>query len=119
MGLRASASKAIAKAFDTTLADAVKSFIYQTEESTFNPADNTTSIVTADYMSRGVFDAFKESIVKDESVLDTRVKVIILKEELEVVPVKNANIITEDATYTIECVMVDPADVAWTLKCRE
>jgi len=119
MGLRASASKAIAKAFNTTLADAVKSFIYQVETVTFDPVSNTTSVVTADYMSRGVFDAFKESLVKDESVLDTKVKVIVLKEELEVTPVKNANIITSDATYTIEAVMADPADVAWTLKCRE
>lgn len=119
MGLTADAQAAIKEAFDTSLADAVKSCIYRRLESTFDPATNTTTDTATDYNTRGVFGGFKDSLVKDESVLDTKVRVLILQSELDVNPAQDDLLIVENKVYTIEIVMEDEADVTWILKCRQ
>lgn len=118
MGLRIDIQTDVAKAFDTDLADAVKSFTYRSIVSTFDENTNTTSEVTTDYTSRGVFTKFTKERLRDNSILDTDVKVIILQNEINVEPVQHNLIIQGLKEYTIEKVKQDPADVTWVLQCR-
>ena len=119
MGLREDIQSDIEEAFNTDLADAVTSFTYRVVASTFNPSNNTTSEVNTDYTSRGVFTRFTREIIKDESILATDTKLIILQHEIAVMPEKNNRIITASRTYTIVKVMEDPAHATWVLQCRE
>lgn len=119
MGLREDIQSDIEEAFNTDLADAVTSFTYRVVASTFNATNNTTSETNTDYISRGVFNRFKREIIKDESILATDTKLIVLQHEIAVMPEKNNQIITASKTYTIIAIKEDPAHATWILQCRE
>ena len=119
MGLRNDLQADIAEAFDDDLADAVTSFTYREVARTMDPNTNTSSEVTTDYASRGVFTNFRREDLKDSNVLPTDTQVIVLQNELATTPTIEGFVIDGTDYYTIIRVRQDPAKASWSLQCRQ
>jgi len=109
----------VSKAFDTSLADAVNSFILQKKVSTFNSALNTVTDIVTEYTSRGVFARYKITNLNDTHIMPNDVKLIILQNELAITPEVDDIVIQQDKKYLVKHVKQDPIAATWTLQCRQ
>jgi hypothetical protein len=118
MGLAADLNLDLTAAFNGDLADAVKVFTYRETEETFDVASNTVEVVDTDYSSRGVFTNVKIKSEANEAYLKSTTLIIVLQNELDIIPKNNDKIIKDGTTYIIEDVKEDPVNVTWELLCR-
>lgn len=111
----------VAKAFDTKLADAVRSFSGEREESGEYVPGQGTNPVTVRYSGRGVFGSFKaEELAPHIEATDT--KLTALQNELTLDSDGSPATPQVDdiiAGQTVKSVRQDPASATWTLALRK
>ena len=119
MGIKTDIQLDLVNAYADDLADALKTFTYNAVERVFDPATNTTTEVTTEYETRGIILNYKERNLDDSNILPTTIKIIILQNELNTMPVVDATINNDSVVYTIKDVLQDPVSAIWTLKCQK
>lgn len=118
MGLRSDLQSDIAAAFDDDLADGVSTFVLRKVTSTFNTATNSTSETTADTSSRGVFLRYRTRELKDSDIEPKTYYLIVLQNELAVIPEIDDLVIVESTIYKVFDIKKDPAKATWVIRCR-
>lgn len=123
MGLRDTVQSRVAAAFDTTLADAVRTVtIYATPDSTYDPATGLVATRNDSYPSRGVITPYssRETALSNGAITNKDLEVIILTNEVAIVPKPGMTIAIEGESeiYSIEESGLDPAQASYTLKVR-
>lgn len=100
------------KAFDTTLSDAVKSFVLK---SRLSDGESFLS-----FQSRGVFESFTaEEIARSQGAITASdEQVILLQNELSTIPKIADIIIVAPFEYRVMGVTPDPTDSIWELQVR-
>ena len=87
MGLRADVQTGIAAAFDSALADAVRSFTLTRVTGTdYDPLTGEETQTTETFQGRGVFGGFKTEQVDNEHILATDEKLTVLQSEISTDP---------------------------------
>jgi hypothetical protein len=120
MGLRSDIQSKVGGAFDGKLADAVASLSLEVISSTFDPATSKTVNTSITHITRGVIGKYLAVELTDTSIQPSDLKILILQNDLDVVPVPNDNyIIRNNERYKILRVSQDPASVTWTIQCRK
>ena len=121
MGLREDIQTDIGAAFDTDLADAVRTFDYETEVgSSYDPATGeVTEDPTALESTRGVWDAVATTKVTDENISPTASDVTILQNELVAIPRTTDFLVLAGERYRILLVAEDPVDATWVLTVQK
>lgn len=108
-------TKALSKAFDNKLADAVTEFEgIRVTKGNYNPITGESDDIMTKYTGRGVFGSYALSLVDGESILSTDQKLTALQAEVTNTPQINDKI--ED--YTVINVTKDPANVTWSIQLR-
>ncbi len=122
MGLRSEIQTDLAEAFDTDLADAVRSLTYRSliQGDNYDPAQgkNTPSF-TAYLDCRCVFDKLETDKIINSSTNTTTAEVIILQNELVPVPKTNDVIWVGTEEWVVGDVAEDPASATWVLNCSK
>src|SRR5690554_199988 len=124
MSLRDDIQADIAEAFDTDLADAVRSFTGSREVvGEYDPVTGTTGGTTVTYSGRGVFGSFRQDEIDGQHIIATDTKLTALQNELLLLD--EQNVVTETQAeprvnddidgQTVVAVQQDPADATWTL----
>jgi hypothetical protein len=119
MGLRDDIQKDIASAFDTDLADAVKSCSYDTVTSSYNATTGENQETRVTYLTRGVWDKVAKARLQDANIKPTDAEVTILQNELSVKPDTNGYLVLSGESYLVLTVEADPADATWVLVARK
>lgn len=121
MGLTSDAQSALSEAFDSDLADAVRSFtLTQYTKGTYDTDTGDPAATSTTYNSRGVFDSYTQPEILNSEVEPTDVKLIVLQNELGTTPAI-ANQVQNLSTlklFRVVNVAKDPANVAWELQIR-
>lgn len=131
VNINAIATKAISKAFDKSLKDAVLPFtgsrkgfggdggVYNPETDQYENAEGTTGDIA--YQGRGVFGRFSDSELLSNGINITDTKLTCLVAEVSEVPqvddIINFNKLGEKSLRVMN-VSVDPAQVAYTVQLR-
>ena len=120
MGLRDDIQSSVGAAFNTSLADAVKSFILRREEATdYDPVYGIPVVnPPIDTSSRGVFSGFDKEEIEDEEIKPTDIKLIILQNEITTKPREGDEIIEGANAYKVFRIKKDPADATYILGIR-
>lgn len=119
MGLRETLQGAVAAAFDQSLGDAVEAFTLKKISSQAYDeltGDNVLSYSTE--VSRGIFDNFTTSELNSDNIMPTDFKLIVLQNELSLVPSIDDIVLSNSIQYKVISVKRDPANVAWEIQCR-
>ena len=127
MSLRDDIQADIAEAFDTDLADAVRSFTGSREVvGEYDPVTGTTGGTTVTYSGRGVFGSFRQDEIDGQHIIATDTKLTALQNELLLLD--EQNVVTETQAeprvnddidgQTVVAVQQDPAAATWTLALR-
>ncbi len=119
MGLKEDINNAVSEAFDTDLADAAKTFLHRSIESSYDPSTGVARVIL-ESQSRGVFDAFTKAELADETILPTDVALTVLQSEMENIPKVDDEIIRNDTgvNYKVIGFSKDPADVTYVIQLR-
>ena len=118
MSLRAEIQQEIGNAFDTDLADAVKTLILVKRVDTYNTDTGLTDAIETTYTTRGVLSEYMGRELFDTGIKPTDIKTIILANELSATPNIDEHIIDGSTKYKIIKVKQDPAQATWELQCR-
>lgn len=122
MELRAEIQADVAEAFDTDLADAVQTMILvDNKNSVYNPNTGVYTETGLTYSTRGTISYFTQlEIINSGGSIDiTDNKVLILANEVDVIPITDYLLRVGSAEYRILKTKMDPAKVAYILQVRE
>ncbi len=115
MGLTNEITVALQSALDTDLADAVTAIdIVYTKtyyDQSLGKVANVETIVT----SRAVISQVDKSMVDGEVIVITDKSFTILKTELSTTPEIGNKITADGIDYSVNAIIIDPADVAWNV----
>lgn len=115
MSLRDDIQADIAEAFDTDLADAVRSFTGSREVvGEYDPISGEQPIVNVTYEGRGVFGGYSVEQADGQHILATDTKLTALQNELTDTPQEGDHI---DGMRVVR-VQKDPAAATWNLTLR-
>ena len=119
MGLREDITNEVAAAFDTDLADAAKSFIHRSIESSYDPSTGVARIIL-ESQSRGVFDSYSKEELVDGSILPTDVALTVLQSEMENILKIDDEVIRVDTNinYKVIGFSKDPVDATFIIQLR-
>lgn len=118
MGLKSDIQGDLADAFDSDLADVIKTINLVKITDSYNTDTGLNEPTETSYPTRGVLDAYKSMEVFDTSIEPADIKAIILTNELDATPEIDDYIEYGTIRYKILAVNADPADAHWELKCR-
>ncbi len=124
MGLTTDIQKDLAEAFDGDLADAVKSFsITQFQKGQYDPNTGDVGGTSTTTTSRGVFTDYTQPEILNSEIEPTDEKLIILQNELSILPAIANEVTKEPNTsmskkYRVVNVSKDPANATWELQVR-
>ena len=118
MSLRTDIQTDIAAAFDTDLADAVKTLNLVQIADSYDPTTGVNTPTETAYATRGVLASYKNREFFDRSIEPTDVRAIILTNELSATPEIDDYIEYGTIRYKIISAVADPADAHWELQCR-
>jgi len=120
MGLTSKTQSALAKAFNGSLADAVKEVTFILNiSSAYDELTQTVVHTTEEETSRGVFVDYERNELKDSAIINTDDKLIVLQNELTLVPAIDMIISAEGYVGKVINVRKDPANIQWELQCRQ
>lgn len=119
MSLTSKIQSALTSAFNSSLADAVKSFELQKKVSVFDETTNKVTDTITSYTSRGIFAGYKINNLNDTHISPNDVKLIVLQHELTVEPSIDDVIIESSNKYLVKNVKKDPVAATWTIQCRQ
>ena len=115
MGMREEIQADLKEAFDTDLADAVKSFTgSRTVDLIYDPVTDTRMTDAESYTGHGVFGNFSKSEIDGLNILITDVRLLCLQSEVTDTPQN------DDVINGMRLIKVgkDPTDATWVLQLR-
>ena len=122
MGLREELQADLKEAFDEDLSDAVKQITLKQvskDLTTYDPVTGTNTRTSVDYYTRGIFTDYTIEERYNSFLEPTDSKLIIIANELEVVP-QIRDVISEGATnYNIIGQLHDPVKATYELQVRK
>ena len=124
MGLRETVQKNLGEAFDTTLADAVRSLVFvDPSSSSYDPATGVVTPSALRFPTRGVVEGFtaREVANSNGAIRNKDLQVILLANEVDAAVLAvgmSMEIVGQAETYSIEQSAPDPAGASWTLQVR-
>lgn len=122
MGLRDDIQTDIAEAFDTDLADAVKSLVLiDRKGGAYNPYTGDIADAETRTATRGTVSSYTalETMYSGGAIDINDSKILILANEVSVVPITDNFVEVTGEEYRILGVKVDPADAAYILHTRK
>lgn len=122
MGLQADLWLEIGKAFDTDLADAVQTMVLvDNKNSIYDPSTGVYTETGLTYSTRGTLSSYTqlEMINSGGAINVNDSKVLMLTNEVSIIPKTDHLLRVASLEYRILKVKVDAAKVAYTLQVRE
>lgn len=122
MGLRTEIQSEVGQAFDTDLADAVQTIIVvDNKNSIYNPTTGDYSETGLTYSTRGVVSSYTQLEIRNSGgAIDiTDNKILILVNELSVIPRTDHLLRIDSSEYRILKIKQDPAKATYTFQVRE
>lgn len=115
MGLHSDVTEAIQDAFNFDLADAVNVVSLVYSSASYNPLTGLVTPSGTTVATRGVVEPVSNEMVDGEAVTIADTSFLILKDELSVIPKVGDKLTVGTIDYSINIVIIDPADVAWNI----
>ena len=122
MGLRSEIQQDIAAAFNTDLADAVKTLVLiDRKGGVYNPSTGDFNGSETRTLTRGTVSPFTSlEVLYSGGAIDINdSKILILANEVSITPTTDHVVEVNGEEYRVLKVKIDPADVAWVLHTRK
>lgn len=118
MGLTSDITEALQEAFNGDLLDAVTAIDLAYYTSAYNTTTGAVTPTKTTVATRGVIEPVANEAIDGEVVLATDTLFTILLAELAAIPKVGDTLEVGGIVYNINIVIVDPANVAWTITGR-
>lgn len=118
--MRSAIQKELAEAFDSDLADAVKTFTgsYVIEGDDWDPVTETGNDITVEYTGRGILDNYNLNCIDGVNILNSDTLLIALANEVTDKPDIDHKITIDGVSYKVISVQVDPVGAHYDIQLR-